>query len=572
MPLPLPLPLPLQTLFSQGSRGSGATQSALFRYYAAPQWVTVEGYGFLDSPHLSCMFYAEGGPPVVVSGADVQYVSATEVRCRQPRLEAALPSSSYLDVSVDGQKFSRSLRAYDVLGPPVAVRSNQTTVTAQAADATLIPSFTLYTLDEFGHQVLDFDTGEYEFTATVKVPNRNGDWNISGGAVTSEDGKAKFDSLTLVRPKIGRYDLCLRSALGDLCPAVTIIIVEGVPVALAVLKEPSPSTLNTEPLDIQPEVELHDSAGNPVLNPRISRGHVLATTARVVPGGGRSFDALFSFADGKFVFTDVQVVAGHGIGYRLRFSLWPIAGMPVRATTSHAIYASPCHESQFYIRGQTECSDCPAGAVCNGSAALLTRDNYWRTEGSLAFLPCNPGLGEDGRTRCRGGRPVGTCSAGFTGPLCALCEAGRSGGRCLPCGSVTVAWVMIVGITLGYCALIGVVTYKAFRQDSRSKKSALALEGKIAITYLQTFGILAPVFPTNVRCACASAPLHAARWLVCVGGGGAHRTREPHQGGQGRAQQTRRRGTARRERQLEQREQRTRMERMAERAHGRKRQ
>ena len=58
-------------------------------------------------------------------------------------------------------------------------------------------------------------------------------------------------------------------------------------------------------------------------------------------------------------------------------------------------------------------------------------------------------------------------------------------------------------------------------------------------------------------------------------GGGAtqtHRTREPHQEGQGRAQQTRRRGTARRERQLEQREQRTRMEGMAERAHGRQRQ
>ena len=58
-------------------------------------------------------------------------------------------------------------------------------------------------------------------------------------------------------------------------------------------------------------------------------------------------------------------------------------------------------------------------------------------------------------------------------------------------------------------------------------------------------------------------------------GGGAtqtHRTREPHQEGQGRAQQTRRRGTARQERQLEQREQGTRMEGMGERAHGRQRQ
>ena len=58
-------------------------------------------------------------------------------------------------------------------------------------------------------------------------------------------------------------------------------------------------------------------------------------------------------------------------------------------------------------------------------------------------------------------------------------------------------------------------------------------------------------------------------------GGGAtetHRTREPHQEGQGRAQQKRRRGTARQERQPKQRERGTRMERMVERAHGRQRQ
>ena len=54
-----------------------------------------------------------------------------------------------------------------------------------------------------------------------------------------------------------------------------------------------------------------------------------------------------------------------------------------------------------------------------------------------------------------------------------------------------------------------------------------------------------------------------------------HRMWEPHQEGQGqgtRAQQTRRRGTGRQERQPEQWEQGTRMEQMAERAHGRQRQ
>ena len=62
--------------------------------------------------------------------------------------------------------------------------------------------------------------------------------------------------------------------------------------------------------------------------------------------------------------------------------------------------------------------------------------------------------------------------------------------------------------------------------------------------------------------------------VVTRGGGpqGTHRTREPHQEGQGRAQQTRRRGTARKERQPEQREQGTRMEGMVERAHGRQQQ
>ena len=57
-----------------------------------------------------------------------------------------------------------------------------------------------------------------------------------------------------------------------------------------------------------------------------------------------------------------------------------------------------------------------------------------------------------------------------------------------------------------------------------------------------------------------------------VGATQTHRTREPHHEGQGRAQQTRRRGTARQERQPEQREQGTRMEGMGERAHGRQRQ
>ena len=55
-----------------------------------------------------------------VSGpAHVQFVSNTEMLCRQPDMAdlGPFPDPSYLEVSVDGQKFSQSLTEYHVVGP-----------------------------------------------------------------------------------------------------------------------------------------------------------------------------------------------------------------------------------------------------------------------------------------------------------------------------------------------------------------------------------------------------------------------------------------------------------------------
>ena len=54
----------------------------------------------------------------------VQYVSTTEVRCRQPHFPAPFPSPSYLEVSVDGQKYSTSGVQYDVVGPRTAIKAD----------------------------------------------------------------------------------------------------------------------------------------------------------------------------------------------------------------------------------------------------------------------------------------------------------------------------------------------------------------------------------------------------------------------------------------------------------------
>ena len=74
--------------------------------------------------------------------------------------------------------------------------------------------------------------------------------------------------------------------------------------------------------------------------------------------------------------SNIQLIASYGVEYRLEFSLITIPGFTVAGATSRVIVAKPCAKSQFYVTGDTFCSKCPEGAVCNGSNVLLTQ--VWR--------------------------------------------------------------------------------------------------------------------------------------------------------------------------------------------------
>ena len=54
-------------------------------------------------------------------------MSSTEVLCRQPDLRETdlgpFPMPSYLEVSLDGQKYSQSLKRYDIVGPAVGIEA-----------------------------------------------------------------------------------------------------------------------------------------------------------------------------------------------------------------------------------------------------------------------------------------------------------------------------------------------------------------------------------------------------------------------------------------------------------------
>ena len=79
-------------------------------YYSVAQNVTLRGYGFVASPHVTCRFYytSEDGE-VALSVGPGTVVSSTVMRCRQPALSLAhwssapLPARGYLAISVDGQ-------------------------------------------------------------------------------------------------------------------------------------------------------------------------------------------------------------------------------------------------------------------------------------------------------------------------------------------------------------------------------------------------------------------------------------------------------------------------------------
>ena len=59
----------------------------------------------------------------VVNLLDAEFISTEEVRCRQPDLslmrfpEPGFPDPTYLEISLDGQRYSQSRIKYTIVGP-----------------------------------------------------------------------------------------------------------------------------------------------------------------------------------------------------------------------------------------------------------------------------------------------------------------------------------------------------------------------------------------------------------------------------------------------------------------------
>ena len=240
-------------------------------FYRTEQWVAVEGYGFLNSPTLTCRFFAastkDGNFDVSVTGEEyAQFLSATELRCKQPIVAGPFPIPSYLEVSIDGQFFSKSLINYDIVGDPFSLEVDPPQLTTQAEAVSTFKGVSIYTVDVYGRRVLDFDTDSYPVAVAITRPKQaNVSLPITGKQITLSGGNSNANGLGMVMPQIGEYVLRLTSALPESVLSVLIYVMKGVPTALKIVDQPSWETNNVHVLKEQPVLALSDSADNYVV-------------------------------------------------------------------------------------------------------------------------------------------------------------------------------------------------------------------------------------------------------------------------------------------------------------------
>jgi hypothetical protein len=115
-----------------------------------------------------------------------------------------------------------------------------------------------------------------------------------------------------------------------------------------------------------------------------------------------------------------------------------------------------CPEGYYTPTGRagTACEVCPAGGYCaGGSVVPEALVGWWSAVADpLNFKHCvNAGA-------CTGGEPA-SCAAGYTGPLCSMCEAGyyRSDIVCKSCDGASAVKVKLAFLCIGLAVLVVIV-------------------------------------------------------------------------------------------------------------------
>ena len=152
----------------------------------------------------------------------------------RPALAAPFVYPSYVDVSIDGQQYSKTRIPYTILGDAHALQSAPTSVKVEASTNSTLPPVDVYAVDAYEQRLYAFDPERHRLTARIW----SGDAAQEGDAallVTVQrelrDGHARLTDLVLPYPKVGEYTLRLTAA-GLHGISINVFVTEGQPTAL----------------------------------------------------------------------------------------------------------------------------------------------------------------------------------------------------------------------------------------------------------------------------------------------------------------------------------------------------
>lgn len=153
---------------------------------------------------------------------------------------------------------------------------------------------------------------------------------------------------------------------------------------------------------------------------------------------------------------------------------------PARTAPDAAHMYCECMAGFYSAANDQDCGVCPTGGVCSGGNALAPQPGYWRANAtSSRFYACPLARGCNGSDVCAGG---------YTGPLCAVCEAQHAlvVSDCLSCASPLVSAAYWLVAALVYLAAFAALV---FASDS----SFSVLKSFISFAQIVTFPASGPV-------------------------------------------------------------------------------
>eukprot|EP01065_Artemidia_motanka_P017258 TRINITY_DN20771_c0_g1_i1.p1 TRINITY_DN20771_c0_g1~~TRINITY_DN20771_c0_g1_i1.p1 ORF type:complete len:1989 (+),score=412.64 TRINITY_DN20771_c0_g1_i1:50-5968(+) len=171
---------------------------------------------------------------------------------------------------------------------------------------------------------------------------------------------------------------------------------------------------------------------------------------------------------------------------------------------------APIDSSMYAAPNRSQCLQCPAGAVCDGSTEMRTDSRrgigYWRADiSSTAFYLCDSA--EGGAAGCVAGTDTGTCTSSHaphrwpfhSNPVCSLCADGYGktsiAGRCGECPALWASWIFAVLVMIVFLLLVIVMVLQALRSHRNDELDAAGgVLVKMLLTHLQIVGLLRVLF------------------------------------------------------------------------------